>query len=662
METTEFQAVVATQSEAPQQLTSPVDTATYPTPTLSFGEVGETKDQQMPGYANSAAGVGEFEDTQLLERMVLVANLDWSLTDVGTLFSTDIDQFLRQYPRNAAVLSQFNYYRSDIELTLRLNTNQFYYGALMVTTFPTNFTGNRVDERSVLDPTIISASVADSVVKTWSYAFPYMWKRLEGALAPVRLFVDIVAPLRVANDMMPDTISVQIWARFKNIVLSYPTGALTSNLLNLGYEGFEKIERESQSSSDQGKVITKLAKKPYPKIVSREKSCSHPALDQVSSSGFKTLDAIENIKVGDIVADVGKLATSFLPAATSFFFDKPDRSVVQFPVISEPCIDQFLTDIPDSNTSISVYKDRYVDPGPGRMPLTKEYSVSDYSRIPGLRGPVSMFDTQGDTAIVPLIQAHPTSETYAIPLDYAWLSSSLWRGSIKICFQFFTSAFISARFILQYKNASEEPIGYPTDYTNGISKVINVKGDTADSVMIPWLSHRWWTDDAIPELKLTLESRIASTDTAADPVIYMICWVAGGDDIQFAYPTPVRVSDWNGITAVEAQSAIGDIFKQNFSPIVENVAFDLDYGYSNNEALGTITSLCKRYSPIKTEYYDSLLFSGTTLDDISNNAVTNGFRSTIFGAWRHAFLFRSGGYKWRYYAPLNDRTDRKSVV
>jgi hypothetical protein len=47
-----------------------------------------------------------------------------------------------------------------------------------------------------------------------------------------------------------------------------------------------------------------------------------------------------------------------------------------------------------------------------------------------------------------------------------------------------------------------------------------------------------------------------------------------------------------------------------------------------------------------------MIFSGHTLDAIDGTGVpdtTTVFRSTFFGSWRQAFLFRSGGYRYREY-------------
>lgn len=74
----------------------------------------------MGGYAERAHGVGEFEDTKLLERMVLIDELTWTVDDnTFTIYNADIDKILREYPRNADVLKMFRMYRTDIEVTVR---------------------------------------------------------------------------------------------------------------------------------------------------------------------------------------------------------------------------------------------------------------------------------------------------------------------------------------------------------------------------------------------------------------------------------------------------------------------------------------------------------------------------------------------------------------
>jgi hypothetical protein len=180
---------------------------------MSFGDVGDVAQTEIKGYASTAHSLGDFKENKLLDRMVHLINIPWSEADLaGPLFDQDVDKLLREYPRNADVLKLFQYYHADIEITVRLNTNQFYYGSLLVALYPSNSTGNTISELAVLDPTILSASSAESVIKTWTWTWPYPWKKLHGAVDdnvdghPVWLTIWNLNRLKPAKTGMPDTI------------------------------------------------------------------------------------------------------------------------------------------------------------------------------------------------------------------------------------------------------------------------------------------------------------------------------------------------------------------------------------------------------------------------------------------------------------------------
>jgi len=74
--------------------------------------------------------------------------------------------------------------------------------------------------------------------------------------------------------------------------------------------------------------------------------------------------------------------------------------------------------------------------------------------------------------------------------------------------------------------------------------------------------------------------------------------------------------------------------------------------------LGPITDICKRYSQLT--FYPSEMIVGWDWADLDRRMVTTGpyqsFRGTHFGSWRAAFLFRSGGYKYRFASDPANRT------
>jgi hypothetical protein len=153
-------------ADTQQQLTAPVPTSLQVSPTLTFGDIGTVIETETEGKPTRMHGVGEFEDRALLERMIKLDNIIWTVDDTtGTLANLDIDALLRAHPRNVDILNLYQLYHTDYEITIKLNTNQFYQGAIMVTLIPSTGvivgvpppTGATIPERAVQDPTILSA-------------------------------------------------------------------------------------------------------------------------------------------------------------------------------------------------------------------------------------------------------------------------------------------------------------------------------------------------------------------------------------------------------------------------------------------------------------------------------------------------------------------------
>lgn len=639
-------------------MTSPVEASNFDTPTLTFGDVGETTEQEVPGYSMANAhGVGEFTSTKMLERAVLVDSIQWTIGSTPDLFFLgDMDLFLRAYPRNWAVLRQFQQFRAGIEVTIRLNTNQFYYGAMMVVMWPGNSVGHDLDDQSVIQPVMISASSAESIVKTWNYGWPFAWKSTTDNTNPVWLSMRNVFPLTGSTPDLPDAITVQIWARFVDVELCYP------RLLTATPPVFKKYKQSSpnrkwrvyqdsfEAQSEGGRLKIKRPKK---------KLGNHP-VDSTPDLYTEVTSAITTV-AADTISGLGQLVSGGIleyAAGALALLDKPDDTRVQMPIMKESCKDMFACDIEDSNTCVSLYKSRYADPGKSRMPLTDAWTVSKYAQIPCMKA-LWTFTTTTPTITVDLIGAF-LADFLRTPLDYAFLNAHQWRGSIKIMFQFFTSSFVSARFVLQYINNLEFP-GYESDYTNGIARVMNVKGDTVECVTLPWMSASWWTSRRTPQIKLYLDSTIASTDPSVDAKIYCAMWVAGGEDIQFAFPRQVQPNEWpyRVPPTFEAQADIQAMFQGEFTPIAENCMFDIDNGLCTGESLGLITDICKRYSEMKGGTFDPLIIDGGCLDNFYDRpqagvqyGTWQAFRSSYFGSWRAAFIYRSGGYRWRYFPPV----------
>ena len=598
------------QSSAEQNLNSPVETALFTSPTMTFGEVGVTNETETDTYEARAHGVGHFPHTEMLTRMVNLGTFSWNTTDTGFKFTVDVNNLLKSNAKNAAVLSQFAYYRpEEIEITARLNSSNFYIGALMFALYPEGCVDDR-DSLAVMDPSVVSACCAEAIVKSIKYPFPEAWLRVQDN-NPVFLSAYVLHPLRLSTDTAANAITATLWGRYKKIELSYP------------------IEAQS------GKTTIARPK---------GKPAKHPAQDKEAESGpLEILPAL----ISSTVSEMGASALSDLALGALALVDKPDYTEPVVTVQNDSTVDMYASDIPDSNPSWSIGKQRYVDPGKNRLPSSGDWTVPKYSQIPGLKAVFTFTDVDNTQEFYPL--GHLTNyQSARTPLDYALASSLFWRGSAKLLLQFFTSSFTSARFVLEYINENDGT--FPTSYDNGISRVIDVKGDTVEKITLPYMNTNWWSRQCPLKCRLKVISNIAGSDPAVNPIIYCSAWVAGGDDIQFAFPIVPEQGAWPWRAV--PQSAIGKLFQEDFPPITEDIVYDTDEGLCTNEALGSITDLCKRYSPIQSNpNWDSTSFEGRFLDYLCNGTNSDGgaasFQRTIFGSWRRAFLYRSGGFRFR---------------
>lgn len=703
-------AIQGIQSDSPQALTSPSTTVDFKTPTMTFGEVGTTLESFTNGKTVKEHSVGQFNDQSLLERQRLVSNTTWTTAEAAgsTLTWFDVNKYLLAEVQNTDVLQQFLFFRGDIEVTIRLNSTQFFYGALAMTLRPAG-TGYRLDERLVQAPTVISAATAEAVVKEWKYSYPHAWMdyyNINAGNFPCIIELDVLAPLTASMPNMPTSIPIQIWARYKNTALAWPTQSIPASVtIPVTITGSVSVDETKQCpGKDREFDPTRKKKKQLRKIVESNKMIKKErqstnsnvnnitiTVPQGSGGGSptkdkngdeakkntidKTWDAFKSISIGDAadaVMSLGAKSLDFIGKAAFFAVDKPDRTVPQDPIIQDYCIDSYASDIPDTNAVVALHRSRYIDPSPSRLPQGKDWTLSEYAQIPGLRSPQSnmavcgVFVNQNDLFSFPLIQIHPNSGSMKIPLDFAYCCSTMWRGSIKVCLQFFASSFVSARFLVQYINityAGGVTMPVLADYDNGLSRIINVKGDTIDCFTLPWLSQYDWSTTCDPQIQVTMLTEMASPDPAITPAIYMIVWVSGGEDIQFAGPrVPDYTNEWNSTGQTlekERQACIQTIFKSSFPAIVENCSYDLDNGYCTTEQIGSLAELSKRYSPLQYVTGATSPYAGgavhVAVQDSHFNVQTNTvlytsywtFRKTMYGTIRHMFLYRVGGFKYR---------------
>jgi len=245
-----------------------------------------------------------------------------------------------------------------------------------------------------------------------------------------------------------------------------------------GYKPKLKEKGEDDTEAQSGMRRPKVA-------VPKGNQATHPADDvgaTIGNMATSVVDAVTSIPATIIDGAVGTLGSVIDAGASALLgalLDKPDQVDEQQAVIIEQSKDLFAADIPDTNVCFSLNKGRYVDPSPDRMPMSKNWTLLDYAKIPGYRlKQVFTTATGFNKYEFPLILDTTTYDGLRTPLDYACQCAYLKRGSVKVMFQFFTSSFVSARFAVQLMRYDSDITLFDPDYAYGLSKVINVNGDS----------------------------------------------------------------------------------------------------------------------------------------------------------------------------------------
>jgi len=163
-----------------------------------------------------------------LTRFYTVADYVWTTSQgFGTAFTTlEFPSLLFTIPHNIDVLNYFKYFRSDVEIEIRLNTTTMHYGALQIAYIPCyNASEPTADiwQLSNEPNMILSANSANSLRFTIPWVGPYDWMDLEAGnwsdiCGVVKM--NVLQPLNCIGASGSTSVGVNIQARFLNPVLA----------------------------------------------------------------------------------------------------------------------------------------------------------------------------------------------------------------------------------------------------------------------------------------------------------------------------------------------------------------------------------------------------------------------------------------------------------
>jgi hypothetical protein len=171
------------ETAAPQQLTDDVKPVSMGTINSVLDDTGTVLvTEAVPSIVKQVYPLPDQTPLKMFERLYDIGSFSWSTANPALTPAPLLTvQPFRQVISNTfiePVLNWFQYFRADIELHFRIQTTQFYQGALMITAAPTVMntvnpycTVNPV-ARSWLGPKYISAQTQDTLVLHLPWLLP----------------------------------------------------------------------------------------------------------------------------------------------------------------------------------------------------------------------------------------------------------------------------------------------------------------------------------------------------------------------------------------------------------------------------------------------------------------------------------------------------------
>jgi hypothetical protein len=246
-----------------------------------------------------------------------------------------------------------------------------------------------------------------------------------------------------------------------------------------------------------------------------------------------TLPALLSSAIGG-GSQIASMVSSMQPLislATSIagIFDKPNISDAPTRTLETNATNWTQADVPDQALPLALYSTSYQTNGT-IVPDGGAWSFARMAMVPGLHTLFALTNTT-TSATIPFMG-------YSTPFSLAASLHYFWRGSLRVQFRAYCSAFVSARVLITYR-----PLGVSSTASldNNQGHLIDVKGDTAVSLSFPFVSRNMYynnvyTSNVPGTILVSLWTPIVSANSGTTPTIDFVVFSAADADAQFSGP------------------------------------------------------------------------------------------------------------------------------
>jgi hypothetical protein len=514
-----------------------------------------------------------------LGREYQVASYTWNIADTqgtikGNLVFPDV---LFSQPKVAATLSQWRYFRGDVEVIVRVNATAMNAGTLMCSyardTTTTDATVQYLPYSGTFgDYVVVSATTAPTVVFRLRYHAPYPWIDLK-ALYTGRIGVvwtHVVNGLSTGSTSSVGGVGVAMYARFVNYCVAGPTldtFALLKGVVQAKGRKNQQPPPEQATKSKEG-VVSGVA-------------------NRVSEVTAGIMDVpVLGALAAPILGPINLISSAIGGIAGAFGFDKPLSLQATMPMRPEIASDHATGDGLANATQLALLSANRVADDVTTLGEPVDNNVfANYMAHPVLldanRFPITTLE-DAVFAVYPLSPnvghggfGATSLNYYGAPTRTAHVAQffEYWRGSLKIRLQFVSNPFTTfrVRAAVHPQNATI-PSTITTSDGDLNSVLIDVRGDTVFDLLVPYLNGTPWTTTGriIPAagsstywsslplqtmgfLTLSLDGTVVSTNSSIGTVGFNV-FMSAGPDLVFARPRAFPVSStWASVLPTTTQ-------------------------------------------------------------------------------------------------------------
>lgn len=467
---------------------------------------------------------------------------------VGSTFVSEVLKFPRDLAAFKALecgTASFKYIRAGVRLTVRIQSTLAQAGLLCVswvpgegvdTVIPQQATGNNA--------VLLNYSTQDSVEIDIPWLNPLAWALMTDDAAIATVYFHPIVPTRapVSTD---DFVTVVVYAQYIDCELTGP-----------------QVAQSSQEAYGRGMAST------------------------VMSPVFQTMDAVENVATG-FTRLLGLL-------------DKPDAPTnvrhVNTTVSDTTCFlssDTVVPAVPYSVTNPLLLPNSYnlFPYGSSSMSLTQLAARPMWAAQKNITALGDRLEFTLDPFAQRTIAEAPHHDYLSLAAD----TCHYFRGSQKFFIHFCTDQFTSCRFRVGIHYGPWETAVLSSGDT--MSRVVDVKGTTSTSVLIPYLMQTHWctSKSTFPSLFIAATTAPIGANLPSTATITVSIYRAGGPDTQFAYPCSLGSADFKGKKEDPqvGQTSLNAHFTTSFEPILKGAHIGTEHGSCMTNEITSISQLLK---------------------------------------------------------------------